>query len=473
MLFNSYIFILAFFPLFAAGYFLFGKMRDRRFALTFIIVMSLVFYGYNNVRHVPLILSSIAVNYLISRLLSREAWRNREHLRRALLAGGILFNTALIFYYKYYDFFFTNVNALFHTHVPMKGLLLPLGISFFTFQQISFLADSYRMTTAGYSIFEYAAFVTFFPQLVAGPIVLHSELIPQFRDPEKRKPDADRIADGICRFSAGLFKKVLIADTFAGAVAWGFANTESASPADLILVMLAYTFQIYFDFSGYCDMAAGIAETVNISLPINFDSPYRSATIREFWKRWHMTLTRFLTTYIYIPLGGNRRGMARTCLNMMIVYLVSGIWHGANWTFILWGVLHGLACILERIFEKPLSRVPRAVKWPVTFLTVNILWLLFRADSVEQWIQILKKMAAVRSFEISGALTAAFGLPFRDPYLPALLLFPAALILCLCFENTYRMKIRKNAATAVFAACILFLAILSLGRESVFLYFNF
>ena len=474
MLFNSYLFIFLFFPLFVAGFFLLSKLKNKTAALWFLTGMSLVFYGYNHVRYVPVIVSSILVNYAVSRMLVSGRLAEKETARKAWLALGVFFDLALIFYFKYHDFFFENVNTLFHTSFAMKHLLLPLGISFFTFQQISFVADSYRGETADYGFAEYAAFVTFFPQLVAGPIVLHRELIPQFRDNAKRRIDFDNLYDGAVRFSLGLFKKVLIADTFGRAVAWGFANKEAATSGDLLVVMLAYTFQIYFDFSGYSDMAIGLAQMVNIRLPLNFDSPYQSFSVREFWKRWHMTLTRFLTTYVYLPLGGSRRGSARTYLNMMVVFLLSGIWHGANWTFILWGVLHGALSVSERMAERIVQRrglsfrIHPAVRWLYTFLAVNVLWLLFRADSVAQWVLMLKKMASLQSLSLSAELLSAFASPVHVLYVAA-----CALVICLCFENTARRRIGRNVRTVLLASGAFAVSVLSLGAESVFLYFNF
>lgn len=488
MLFNSYIFILLFYPVFVIGYYLLNRVNNRKSVLIFMICMSLVFYGYNNVKYVPLIVCSIVVNYLISRLFVWGRLDENARARGIALLMGVMFNVGLIFYFKYYDFFFQNFNSVFHTDIAMKNLLLPLGISFFTFQQVSFLVDSYRKETADYGFLEYMAFVTFFPQLVAGPIVLHNELIPQFRDSSKGRIDWDNLADGLCRFCFGLLKKAVVADTFAAAVAWGFKNVDKTSSADLIIVMISYTFQIYFDFSGYSDMAVGLAQMVNLKLPINFNSPYKSYTIREFWKRWHMTLTRFLTSYVYIPLGGSKKGQIRTYLNMFIVFLISGIWHGANWTFILWGVLHGLLCIAERIFEKHISRVFPVVKWTVTFAMVNILWLLFRAESVEQWKDLLLRIVAFDNMNINAELLRVFDVPerefiFRVLHLwnvnatvkgfPMLLFMLSAFIICLCFENNYYRKIRKNIFHAFVTIVIGGWALLSLAGDSVFLYFNF
>ena len=250
------------------------------------------------------------VNYSVSRLI-------QDRNSRLYLVIGIVANTALIFYYKYFNFFTQTINGVFKTDFVMKNIVLPLGISFFTFQQISFLVDSYKGKTRDYSFIEYALFVAFFPQLIAGPIVLHNEMIPQFRDSAKKKINADNLYSGVVLFTLGLAKKVLLADLFAKSVEWAFAgNIDSLTSLEIFIVMLSYTFQIYFDFSAYSDMATGIARMFNFSLPMNFNSPYKAMSIPDFWGRWHMTLTRFLRTYIYFPLGGSRCSALKTYRNI-------------------------------------------------------------------------------------------------------------------------------------------------------------
>lgn len=349
MLFNSYIFILFFLPVTLIVYFLLNRTNKYVLSNVWLICMSLWFYAYFNTSYIVIILLSISGNYIVSRILYTEYVNTNKWIKRLVLIVGILINVGSIFYFKYFDFFISNVNALFNQTFELKNVLLPLGISFFTFQQISYLVDSYRGETKDYGFVEYALFVSFFPQLIAGPIVLHSEVIPQFRNKEQRKFNHDNMAKGLYIFAVGLFKKVLIADTFAKAVNWGFSSYMNISSMDSFLVSLCYTFQLYFDFSGYCDMAVGIGNMFNIKLPNNFNSPYKATSITDFWSRWHMSLTRFLRQYVYIPLGGNRKGKVRTYINIMIVFLVSGIWHGANWTFIIWGIIHGAANCLNRV----------------------------------------------------------------------------------------------------------------------------
>ncbi len=243
-------------------------------------------------------------------------------------------NLGILFFFKYFDFFLTNINKLFSQSFSYLNIILPLGISFYTFQQISYVADVYKGNAQAYNFIDYALFVTFFPQLIAGPIALHTEMVPQFQNKKNYAINTDNLAEGIYDFSCGLAKKVLIADKLGQAVDAGFASIENLTTGTAWIVMLAYTLQIYLDFSGYCNMADGIAKMFNFTLPVNFNSPYRSKSIPEFWQRWHMTLGRFLRQYIYFPLGGNRKGKFRTYLNTLVVFLISGLWHGANWTFI-------------------------------------------------------------------------------------------------------------------------------------------
>lgn len=369
MLFNSYVFILLFLPLTLLGYFGLNHFQKYRIANIWLILMSLWFYGYFNPKYLILIGGSILVNYSISKAINNS---NNASAQRGLLTAGIIINLASIFYFKYFDFFIQNVNILFQQSFELQNIVLPLGISFFTFQQISYLVDSYRGETKEYSFLEYALFVSFFPQLVAGPIVLHNEMIPQFRDPARRRANAENFGKGIYIFAIGLFKKILIADTFGKAVAWGFSSVSELTSLEAFLVSLSYTFQLYFDFSGYCDMAIGIGNMFNVQLPINFNSPYKAVSIIDFWDRWHTSLTRFLRQYVYFPLGGSRKGKLRTYVNIMIVFLISGLWHGANWTFVLWGGIHGTANCLNRFGKKIWNKLGIVTQWVLTFMFVNL-----------------------------------------------------------------------------------------------------
>lgn len=486
MLFNSYIFIFVFLPISVIFYFLFNKFQLYRFALLSVVVSSFIFYAYNNIKFLPLLVISILFNWFLSKQMQVIKSRNAK---KGILLLGILVDVILIFYFKYLNFTIENINYIFKMDIGIEKILLPLGISFFTFQQISYLVDSFRGETGDYEFIEYVAFVSFYPKLVSGPIAMHSELIPQFRDKNRWTINVDNCATGIYIFSIGLAKKILLANTFSKAVNWGWANIAALSSMEIFLVMLSYTFQIYFDFSGYCDMARGIAKLYNIELPINFNSPYIADSINEFWKRWHMTLTRFLRNYIYIPLGGNKKGKVRTYINTIIVFLISGIWHGANWTFIIWGGLHGIAQVLNRIFKQKWDKFHPVFKWGGTFLFVNVCWLIFRADNIAQAMHLIVNMIKMQTFTISEQFVSCFIFPEivfiinKIPYafqiwnsiyganMWGVLLF--ALYICLNKSNMNKENITFTVRRAIFGGILMAWSVLSLTNISEFLYFNF
>lgn len=396
MLFNSGVFVVIFLPIVVIGYYFFNKISEKSntpWNLIWIFLTSLCFYGYEKPIFVLLIVFSIIFNYSCTKIMDRLP--NQEKL---VVVAGLLFDLGLLFYFKYFNFFMTNVYTLADKHWSWRNIFLPLGISFFTFQQVSYLIDYVKdSTNMDYSFWEYAAFVSFFPQLVAGPIVLHKELIPQFRDKSKQVVNYDNLSQGLYAFSLGLAKKVLLADTLCKIVSIGFRDVELINTGTGLVVMMAYALQIYFDFSGYCDMAMGIAKMFNITLPINFNSPYKAKSIQGFWKRWHITLTRFFTTYVYIPLGGSRKGKGRTYGNVFFIFVLSGLWHGASWTFILWGMLHGLLMTVERCFQDfaKLIKIKDSVIWRFIYRIfilsfINITWLVFRSDSIRSFFYYLQ-----------------------------------------------------------------------------------
>ncbi len=482
MQFNSYIFILLYLPVVVIGYFLLNKVH-MKLGTVWLIIGGAVFYLRGGVNTAAILGLSIVGN-LTAALVMPKCGRRRK----AVLATAVTGNIALLLYYKYVNFFISNWNRFFETDLTLLNIILPIGISFFTFQQIAYLVQVYRDTEMKISVFDYLAYILFFPKLVMGPLMEPEDFISQLNDTAKKKVNWENIACGIKIFSFGLFKKMVLADTFASAVAWGFADIEAATSMDWLLVMLSYTFEIYFDFSGYSDMATGVSLMLNIRLPMNFDSPYKALSIRDFWKRWHMSLTAFLTKYIYIPLGGSKKGKIRTYINTMIVFLVSGIWHGANWTFILWGLLHGLLSVTDRMFVKTQKRLMEVVRWAGTFLTVNVLWLLFRSDSIPQWKTILYQILTLQDLSVSEDLIKIFNLPerkfFRDIFhmnvletevrgFWMLLFLCLSLGLCLIPENNYRKLFKNNAVWMLAAAGAFIWGFLCLGSESVFVYFGF
>ena len=320
----------------------------------------------------------MAFNFTLgSAMTSSEVRLNKKFM----LVTGILANLVALGYFKYTDFFISNVNSIFNTQIPLQNIALPLAISFFTFQQIAYLVDCYKGLIKNYDVISYALFVTFFPQLIAGPIVAHYEMIPQFMKISNLAKKYKNIYLGLVIFLIGLFKKIVIADTYAQFATIGFDQLQSLDFLGGWFSSLSYTIQIYFDFSGYCDMAIGAALMFNIELPINFNSPYKALNIKDFWRRWHITLSRFLRDYLYIPLGGNRKGEIRSYANVFTVFLLGGLWHGSAWTFVIWGALHGLANIIHRLWEKTGVKLNKFIAWFITFNFINITWVFFRAQS--------------------------------------------------------------------------------------------
>lgn len=482
MQFNSYIFVLLLLPVSVVGYFALNKITHTA-GLVFLTLVSGAFYLYGGLEGTLILAASMLINYLFSYLVSKNL-----RYKTAIFVAGILINAFLLLYFKYYNFLVENLSQHFQLNLVTKQLLLPLGISFYTFQLVAWLVESYRGNTQQYSFLDYLLYTLYFPKLIMGPITGPQELISQFHNPELKKPDSEQLMAGLQMFAFGMFKKVILADTFAKAVAWGFANESTATSGDLLIVMLAYTFQIYFDFSGYSDMALGVSKMLNIQLAMNFDSPYQAMSIRDFWKRWHMSLTQFLTKYIYFPLGGSRKGEARTYLNTMLVFLFSGIWHGANWTFLLWGFLHGALSVLERIFHKQYQKLHPGFQWLSTFVCTNVLWLLFTSPSIQQWLSMLGKILSFQDMRITGALLrsvnmAEFDLLFRVLNvnsitsqvrgLSMLILMVFSFLLCLCATNNVRREKRPTASNMVLCLVALTWSILSLSGESTFLYFGF
>lgn len=350
MLFNSYEFIFLFLPLTFAVYFWLNKKRLTQASKAWLVFASLFFYSWWNVIYLPLILGSILFNFAVGSTITKmgDSLSVKGFSRKSLLTFGIVSNILLLAYFKYMDFFILNANVVLGTQWNLMHIVLPLGISFFTFTQIAYLVDAYRNEVKEMDYLNYTLFVTFFPHLLAGPILHHKEMMPQFDSIKSKVINYKNIAAGLFLFSIGLFKKVVIADTFAQWANAGFDSAQTLNIIEAWATSLSYTFQLYFDFSGYTDMALGVALMFNIRLPINFNSPYKALDIQDFWRRWHITLSRFLRDYIYIPLGGNRNSELRTYSNLFTVFLVGGLWHGASWMFIIWGALHGVAIVIHR-----------------------------------------------------------------------------------------------------------------------------
>jgi D-alanyl-lipoteichoic acid acyltransferase DltB (MBOAT superfamily) len=394
MLFNSYEFIFLFLPITFGVYFWLNKKRLTSASKGWLVFASLFFYSWWNILYLPLILGSILFNFTIGSTISRieNTVITKGISRKTLLTFAIISNLLLLGYFKYMDFFISNANILLNTHLDLMHIILPLGISFFTFTQIAYLVDAYRDEIKEMDYLNYTLFVTFFPHLLAGPILHHKEMMPQFDAIKNKVINYRNISAGLFLFSVGLFKKVVLADTFASWANAGFNTTQALNIIEAWATSLSYTFQLYFDFSGYTDMALGVALLFNIRLPINFNSPYQALDIQDFWRRWHITLSRFLRDYIYIPLGGNRTSDLRIYANLFTVFLIGGLWHGASWMFIIWGALHGFAIVLHRFYKQLGFTMNKYLAWFITFNFINITWIFFRAKNWEGASNVLTSM---------------------------------------------------------------------------------
>lgn len=413
MLFNSYAFIFLFLPLTLLVFFIVGSRGHHRVAISWLVGASLFFYAWWNLAYLGLLIISVLFNYALGISISNEGELGKRKWRLIL---GISGNLGLLGYFKYANFFADNLNLLNGVDFNLGTIILPLAISFFTFQQITYLVDTYRGETREYSFLHYCLFVTFFPQLIAGPIVHHKEMLPQFAKDALYKIKSQHLAVGLTIFALGLFKKVVLADgigQFATPVFTAADGTYVVNFFESWVGALSYTFQLYFDFSGYSDMAIGIARMFGIRLPLNFNSPYRASNIIDFWRRWHITLSRFLRDYLYIPLGGNRKSYARTQTNLMITMLLGGLWHGAGWNFVIWGGLHGLFLMINHgwrlIFPGPGGLVTKIFGWAVTFTVIVFAWVPFRATTLEGSLNMWRGMLGLQGISVDQRLLIMLG----------------------------------------------------------------
>lgn len=460
-------------PITLIGYFWLCSHRMGIGARVWLVVASLFFYSYWNVSYLALILASMAFNFLVGTVLTNS---EKTH-KKLLLVFGILVNVLLLGYFKYTNFFIDNLNALGGFAISAKNIVLPLAISFFTFQQIAYLVDSYKGLTRGYNFLNYSLFVTFFPQLIAGPIVAHYETMPQFARIRNWVKNYRHLFFGVFLFLMGLFKKVVIADYLSPFVAMGFDTMPELTFAQAWFTSLAYTIQLYFDFSGYCDMAMGLAKMFNINLPINFNSPYKALNIQDFWRRWHITLSRFLRDYLYIPLGGNRRGYSRALANVFVVFLIGGLWHGAAWTFVIWGALHGLANVVWRLWRKTNLQMKKWLAWFITFNFVNVAWVFFRANSFADAKKVLMSMFDFGA--VFGAMNLkAFGSGTSGAFVLVILL----IVCCVMLPNSMQLMKKVNITSKKSAfwwgfglavlAMVIFIKMIVIPYTE-FIYFNF
>jgi alginate O-acetyltransferase complex protein AlgI len=517
MLFNSYEFIFLFLPFTLLVFHLIGKRAHNRIAIAWLICASLFFYGWWNPAYLSLLLFSVLFNYSIGISLSNAS--GRKLLSKTLLVIGVSINLALLGYFKYANFFVDNLNALSGNNLILNEVILPLAISFFTLQQIAFLIDSYEGLTKEKSLLDYAIFVIFFPQLIAGPIVHHKQMMPQFLNNAINKTRSKHLAIGITIFAIGLFKKVVLAD---GVSVYATPVFDAAEAGVLLTFFeawsgaLAYTFQLYFDFSGYSDMAIGIARMFGIRLPVNFNSPYKATSIIDFWRRWHITLSNFITAYIYTPIvkSFNQLTFHKAMFATLITFFIVGLWHGASWMFIIFGALHGLGLVINQYWRKTKIKINKPVAWFITFSFVNITLIFFRAESIIGANNLLKAMAGVNGISLPISLESTFvnyallfpvnfitfdGMGHNSLYannFVAICWMFFLLLVSTFFPNTQQLmrnhkpafetykgevtkwgyksiEWEKTISWALFISIILTVSILSLSGESEFLYFQF
>jgi alginate O-acetyltransferase complex protein AlgI len=493
VLFNSFEFLFFFLPLTLVGYHVLAKQGLHRAAMSFLTLASLFYYSWWDVRYLPLILASLLFNFGMGRLIRVPRRRSRQKICLVLGVGA---NVLLLGYYKYTAFFVTSVNALMGTAFDAPHIVLPLAISFFTFTQIAYLVDVYTeeaFRETRYGLLPYSLFITVFPQLVAGPILYHGDLIPQFSGRDFFRFSHENICSGLAFFVVGLAKKTLIADGLSEAVNLIFLRAWMATFFEAWFGAMAYTLQIYFDFSGYSEMAVGLCLMFNMRLPVNFDSPYQALSIIEFWRRWHKTLSSFLKKYLYIPLGGNRHGRWRKARNLFVTMLLGGLWHGAGWTFIVWGGLHGVYLLVNHAWRAGAAKLnltlPKIAAWLVTFLSVIVAWVFFRADNIGDAATLLKRMFSLKGVSLFSIVSKS-EYPLLDAIRRKSLFVLAVLGLLLVvrspnvlFALSYNPNAEKSSTPVerysfVFIFMLSFLLFAVIKRlcnaaPSEFLYFNF
>lgn len=492
MIFNSYSFILIFLPLCVGGFYLLKRAGNPILLKLYLLAASFFFYGWHNYTALAILIASIVCNYLFSSGIRFFCLRSKPRSAGLLLTAGVGLDLALLAYCKYLLFFEEISNALFSTHFVPTKLLLPLGISFYTFSEIAYLVDTARKPEQVHSLLDYALFVSFFPKVTVGPIALSSEMIPFMNDRLLVPADYRALSGGMIGLSFGLAKKVLLADTLGKIADYGFSNVTGLGSFGALLSMLSYTLQIYFDFSGYCDMARGVCKLLGLDLPVNFDSPYRALSVAEFWKKWHITLTGFFRNYVYIPLGGNRRGRFRTALHTIFVFLLSGLWHGASLNFILWGALHGVGMLLDKRLSALAARLPNFLRWFATFLFLNLTWVWFRTPAPTQALLFYRELFLGGWKMLPDAFFLSV-LPSETGFLQwaltkftnlTLPIFGTAVLLPLLFFALFLSTRKRNTDVRIdaethgrseLALTILLLTwgILSLSEISRFLYVNF
>lgn len=485
MLFNSYLFIILFLPITIFGYYLLGthKINGDKYSKIWLVLASLIFYGHWNISFLPIIIGSICFNFIIVENILQAS--NKLH-KKVFFQIGLFFNLGLLGYFKYKNFFFENINWISGTDIHFEHIVLPLGISFFTLQQIAYLVDVYEGIATKVNFLKYTLFVSFFPQLIAGPIVHYKEVMPQFEGSTQKKFSPNNFSLGIFVFVIGLSKKVLLADTFSGWANLGFNETSEFHFFHAWATSLSYTFQLYFDFSGYSDMAIGLGYMFNIKLPKNFNSPFLARNIIDFWTKWHITLSQFITTYIFTPILRSfpKFNFTNSMISIFITMSIAGLWHGAAWTFVLYGAIHGAVIIINHIMKKRKIKLPKWVAIFLTFHFINMVFTIFRAESIAKAFAIFKGMFGLTYLQLpKGLFSTEFitrlgasigGHMNNDENFNFMLILISLFIIFKCKNSMQLMEeFIPRKRLSIYISLLFVLSLMGLNRVSDFIYFNF
>ncbi|QIU89375.1 MBOAT family O-acyltransferase [Yokenella regensburgei] len=480
MLFNSFEYSILFLPITALIYFIFKKV-NLNLSKIWVCAISVYFYSFFTYQFIPLLIASMAINFIIIKLIL-------SHGDNKYIVSSVLFNVVSLGYFKYCNFFASNIDSIFGLAIGHLDVVAPLAISFYTFQQISLSVSAHRKQITEVTLLDYCAYILFFPKLISGPITNYEIITNQLssRDSYLGK----YLAPGLFVFSVGVFKKIVLASYFGAIADQGYSVVSTLNTLDSWITSLSYTLQLYFDFSGYTDMAIGSGLLFGVLLPLNFNSPYLATDLQDFWRRWHITLSTWLRNYVYIPLGGNRKGVPRTYLNLFLTFLIGGFWHGAGWNFLAWGALHGAGLVVHRYWSQNGLRMPSILGWFVTFNYVNIAWIFFRTENITDAVTILKKMFGMVSgtaepVKFNQIFSDSFSFIFPDLNVQMWLVCAAAIAICLVPFNTNSIISMVNSdrkgviwnavipAASALALCVAVYASLGGGSAGSFIYFNF
>jgi alginate O-acetyltransferase complex protein AlgI len=482
--FTSYTFLLLILPCAVILYWGLLKSGKNILAKMFLLAISLVFSAMSGTKTFAVFVICIAVNYAMAYLIRK--YRSNA-VSKLLLGVGITVDIVILIYCKYTNFFIDSVNLFTGKNLSHVYLIVPLGVSYYVFSLISYLTDVYNQKDAACSFLDYMIFVSWMPKFVEGPITYERDLVPKIQNLPK-KPDYAQLSLGLQLLATGLVKKTILSDTLGKSVSYSYYRISSLSTMQAWLISIAYSFQLYFDFSGYCDMAIGISKFFGIDLPVNFNSPYKADSINDFWKRWHITLTAFLREYVYFPLGGSRKGKVRTYLNVIVVFLVSGFWHGAGLTFIIWGLMHGIASIIDRAWKDTIwCKLPLILRKSITFIFVDVAWVMFRAESLNDGIEFIRRMFTWHNGGFDWYCIESFVLPewklleliplfscLTDCHFVAMGVFMVcAGYICFVSKNCYETMGKYTAKSAVITVLLLAVGIMSMTGLSQFIYAGF